>query len=271
MKEASSLGTRCSLSDSNLIKSNPLLYSKLIENVSAISVRTQAGIEANGNLSFSSKSHHKSRQTKCSIAGLNRRYVAAANIDYLGGTYSTPCQQQALSYISNPLTEQVSQFEVMGASTDKQIQEFIAQKLASYKALSKAKSTSVCPFSEALEKNNLQFGSAVPERNNCPIPAESASDQQDKINPNLICASKKWGTAAGQAHEEEISKAGKDENRLTPPFKETRDCPVTTSERHSTGTLCSAEENAFKTEPVDRIALFPFKSYHFNCKVLSCR
>lgn len=269
MKETSSLGTRCSLSDSNLITANPLLYSKLIENVSAISVRTQASIKASGNLSFSSKSHHSSRQTKCSIAGLNRRYVATANIDYLRGTYSTPWQQQALSYISNPLTEQVSQFEVMGASTDKQIQEFIAQKLASYKALSKATSTSDCPFSEALEKNNLQFGSTIPERNNYPIPAHS--DQQDKINPNLICASKKcWGTAA---REEEISSAGKDKIRLTPTFKETPDCAVTTSERHSTGTLYSAEENAkhaFKTEPVDRIAPFPFKSFRFNCKVLSC-
>lgn len=250
MKETSSLGTQCSLSDSSLIKANPLLYSKLTENVSAISVRTQSSIKANSNLSFSSKSHHESRQTKCSIAGLNRQYVAAANIDYLAETYSTPCQQQALSYSGKPLTEQVSQFEVMGASTDKQIQEFIAQKLASYKALSKAKSTSDCPFSEAVEKNNLQFGSTIPERNNSLIPTQSASDQQDKISPSLTCASKTWcGTAAGQAHEEEISKASKDKNRLTPTFKETRDCPVTTSERHSTGTLCSAEENgkhAFK-------------------------
>lgn len=215
--------------------------------------------------------------TRCSLPhsnGLNQRNVATANIDYLGGTYSTPCQQQALSYISNPLTEQVSQFEVMGASIDKQIQEFIAQKLASYKALSNAKSPSDFPFSEALEKDNLQFGSTIPERNSSPIPAQSASDQQDKINPNLICASKKqWGTAAEQAHEEEISKASKDKNSLTPTFKETRDCAVTTSEKHSTGTLCSAEENAkyaFKTEPVDKIAPFPLRNYHFNCKVLSC-
>lgn len=151
----------------------------------------------------------------------------------------------------------------MGACTDKQIQEFIAQKLASYKALSKAKFPSDFPFSEALEKDNLQFGSTVPKRNGSPILARSASDQQYKINPNLICASKKQrGTAAEQAHGEEISKASKDKNRLTPTFKETRDCAVTTSEKHSTGTLCSAEGNAkhaFKTEPVNKIAPFPFK------------
>lgn len=262
MKETSSLGTRCSLSDSNLFKANPLLYSKLTDNVPAISVRTQASIQANSDLSFSSKSHHRNRQAKCSIAGLNRQYVASANIDYLGGTYSALCQQQAL-------TEQVSRFEVMGASTDKQIQEFIAQKLASYKALSKVKSTSDCPFSEALEKNNLQFGSTIPERNYSPIPAQSASDQRDKINPNLIRASnKRLETATGQAREEEISEASKEQDRLTPMLKETRDCSVTTSEGRSTGTPRSAEENAkhaFKTEPVDKIAPFPFKSYHFNC------
>lgn len=182
--------------------------------------------------------------TRCPLPhsnGLNRRNVATANIDYLGGIYSTPCQQQALSYISNPLTEQVSRFEVMGASTDKQIQEFIAQKLASYKALSKAKSTSDFPFSEALEKDNLQFGSTIAERNSSPIPGRSASDQQNKINPNLICASKKQcGTAAGQAHEEGISRTSKYKNRLTPTFKETQDCAVTTSEKHSTGTICPA-------------------------------
>lgn len=223
---------------------NPLLLSLLRGNVpdfkfftsppSTLSEETNAKIKTNTSTPFSGERQYKSQQMKNSIAGHNSGKTRTQNLDYSGGTPSTPCQQQVSSPSpsSQPSTEKVSPFGEMAPPTDEQIQDFIAQQVAYYRSILTQQiiNQHFVYSNEGLDKDSTLQSDCTMRKSNSPaqIPTTSASNQEDVERQSLTSAVMEQCTTGSKANTE-----------LTPKSKETGDCATSASKKHSTGTLSS--------------------------------
>lgn len=113
-----------------LLEGNPPDLKSFLTTPTSLSMETNANIVLNTSTHFSDERHCKSQQMKSSLSDLTCGQTRTHNPVDIGGTYSTPSQQQvsSCSLSGQPSTDKASSVGDMVPPTDDQIQDFIKTK-----------------------------------------------------------------------------------------------------------------------------------------------